>query len=162
MRKGLPISPGVAVARAYCVDEALARREPQRLEEAALSGEVSRFDAALAAAGKELDGLIKEVQHQLGDDQAAIFRGQRLLLRDPALITKVKTAILEKRLDAVSALHLALDDYSALFARIQDPYLKERMADVRDVVNRILAQLALSQSPECLTCDEPVILVAEE
>src|SRR6266478_6085763 len=110
MRKGVPISPGVVVARAYCVDEALARREPQRLEEAALSAEVSRFDAALAAAGKELDGLTNQVKRQLGDDEAAIFRGQRLLLRDPALIIKVKNSILEKRIDASSALHEALEE----------------------------------------------------
>ncbi|MBI3410325.1 MAG: phosphoenolpyruvate--protein phosphotransferase [Planctomycetes bacterium] len=163
MRKGVPISPGVVVARAYCVDEALARREPLRLEEAALSAEVSRFDTALSAAGKELDGLANQVRRQLGDDEAAIFRGQRLLLRDPSLITKVKTAILEKRIDASSALHEALEEYAALFAQIHDPYLKERMADVRDVISRLVAKLAANPSHgECLTCDEPVVLVATE
>src|SRR5262245_44112261 len=163
MGEGVPISPGVVVARAYCVDEALARREPLRLEEAALSAEVSRFDAALAAAGRELDGLTNQVRQQLGEDEAAIFRGQRQLLRDPALITKVKTAILEKHINASSALHEALEEYSALFAQIQDPYLKERMADVRDVISRLVAKLAATQSHgECLTCDEPVVLVAKE
>ena len=52
MKKGVPVSPGVAVARAYCVDEVLARREPLKLDEAALSGEISRFDRACAAVAE--------------------------------------------------------------------------------------------------------------
>src|ERR671922_252537 len=54
MKKGVPVSPGVAVARAYCVDEVLARREPHQLDAAALSDEISRFDSACAAAAPEL------------------------------------------------------------------------------------------------------------
>src|ERR1700726_1179180 len=104
MLKGIPVSPGIVVARAYCVDEVLAQREPRHLDGAALSSEVSRFENAVAAAGKELDAIVARVSQQLGEDEAAIFRGHRLLLRDPALRTKVKTIILNKHLDARSAL----------------------------------------------------------
>jgi phosphotransferase system enzyme I (PtsI) len=163
MLKGVPVSPGVVVARAYCVDEVLAQREPHHLDGAALSSEVTRFESAIAAASKELDAIVTRVTQQLGEDEAAIFRGHRLLLRDPALITKVKTTILNKKVDARTALQEALDDYTKLFEKIQDDYLKERMADIRDVVQRIMAQLALNQAPgACLECDEPVILVAPE
>ena len=55
MRKGVPVSPGVAVARACRVDEVLARRDPHYLDAAALSDEVRRFDQACAAAAQELD-----------------------------------------------------------------------------------------------------------
>jgi phosphotransferase system enzyme I (PtsI) len=85
------------------------------------------------------------------------------LLRDPALNTKVKTIILDKHVDARTALQETLNEYEHLFEKIQDEYLKERMADIRDVVGRVMAQLALNQEPgECLECDEPVILVAPE
>src|SRR5947207_15879929 len=143
MLKGVPVSPGVVVARAYCVDEVLAQREPRHLDGAALSGEVTRLESAIGAAGKELDAIVGRVSQQLGEDEAAIFRGHRLLLRDPALITKVKTIILDKKVDARTALQEALSDYTGLFEKIQDEYLKERMADIRDVVGRIMAQLAL-------------------
>src|SRR5262245_62388878 len=164
MLKGVPVSPGVAVARAYSVDEVLAQREPRHLDGAALSTEITRLEAAIAAAGKELDAIVARVCQQLGEDEAAIFRGHRLLLRDPALITKVKTIILNKKVDARSALQEALEGYTALFEKIQDEYLKERMADIRDVIGRIMAQLALSTEscPPMLECDEPVILVAPE
>ncbi len=163
MLKGVPVSPGVVVARAYCVDEVLAQREPHHLDGAALSSEVTRFENAIMASTKELDAIVARVTQQLGEDEAAIFRGHRLLLRDPALITKVKTIILNKHVDARSALQETLDDYTKLFEKIHDEYLKEHMADIRDVVGRILAQLALNQAPgTCLECDEPVILVAPE
>jgi phosphoenolpyruvate-protein phosphotransferase len=162
MRKGVPVSPGVAVARAYVLDDTYARREPLHLEGVALAQEVSRFDLACAAAGQELDAIITRVTQQLGEEEAAIFRAHRTLLRDPALINKVKTAILTRNVDARTALQEALDDYSSLFAQIKDEYLKERMADVRDVVTRIMAHLALQSSRHLFDGDEPVIVVAQE
>jgi phosphoenolpyruvate-protein phosphotransferase (PTS system enzyme I) len=162
LKKGVPVSPGVAVARAYVVDEILARHAPGKLDLAAVSGEVSRFDNACAAAARDLDAIVARVGQQVGDQEAAIFQAHRLLLRDPALITKVKSAILDRHIDAHTALQETLDEYAALFARIPDEYLRERMADLRDVVGRIQAQLALHTCPCVLDVDEPVIIVAPE
>jgi len=162
-RKGVPVSPGIAVARAYVMDEVLARREPHHIDAAAVSDEVFRFETATQVAVQQIDAIITRVSQQLGEEEAAIFRAHRLLLRDPALLSKVKSTILNKRVDARSALQEALDDYTALFANIQDEYIRERMADIRDVVGRIIAQLAISApTAECLKSEEPVILVASE
>ena len=146
MKRGVPVSPGVAVAPAYCVDEVLARREPSTLELAAVSGEISRFDSACAAAAQELDGVAARVARQVGPEEAAIFKAHRLLLRDPALVGRVKSAILTRHVDARSALHELLDEYTVLFAQIKDEYLKERMADIRDVVARLIAPPACNRS----------------
>ncbi|HYT88535.1 MAG TPA: phosphoenolpyruvate--protein phosphotransferase [Gemmataceae bacterium] len=162
MRRGVPVSPGVAVARAYCVDEVLARREPHYLDSAALSDEVSRFDNACAAAAQELDAIVARVREQIGEEEAGIFQAHRLLLRDPAFITKVKSAILNRHVDARTALHDVLDEYATLFAQIQDEYLKERMADLRDVIGRVLAQLALHEGKHTIEVNEPVVIVAPE
>src|SRR5260370_37568911 len=96
MRKGVPVSPGIAVARAYCVDLVLVRREPQYLDAAALSDEVTRFDKACAAAAQELEAIAARVSQQVGEDEAAIFRAHRPLLRDPSLIAKVQSGNLTK------------------------------------------------------------------
>jgi phosphoenolpyruvate-protein phosphotransferase len=162
LKKGVPVSPGVAVARAYCVDEILARHAPSKLDMAAVSGEITRFDNACAAAARELDAIVARVGKQVGEQEAAIFQAHRLLLRDPALITKVKSAILDRQIDAHAALQETLDEYATLFARIPDEYLRERMADLRDVVSRIQAQLALQTCQHILDVDEPVIIVAPE
>ena len=164
MLKGVPVSPGIAVARAYCVDEVLAPREPQHLDGPLLTAEVSRFDNAIYAAGQELDAIVTRVCEQVGENEAAIFRSHRLLLRDPALIAKVKSNILHNKVDARSALHEVLNEYTALFEKIPDEYLKERIADIRDVVGRVVAQLALheTQGRPCVSGEEALIVVAPE
>lgn len=162
MKKGVPVSPGVAVARAYCVDEVLARREPLQLDETALSGEISRFDRACAGAAEELDAIVARVSQQLGEDEASIFRAHRLLLRDPAFVGKVKSIIHKRHVDAPTALNETLEEYTQLFARIEDDYLRERMTDLRDVAGRITAQLALHAGRPAAPSDEPFIIVAPE
>src|SRR5262249_2859827 len=162
MKKGVPVSPGIAVARAYCVDHGSARREPYHLESAAVAAEVQRFDEATAAAARDLDAIIAKVARQVGEDEAAIFRAHRLLLRDPSLGGKVKALIRDKQIDAASALELVVEEYEKLFASIADPYLRDRMADLRDVAARILAQLAIQSGRPALDVNEPVVLVARE
>src|SRR5438093_13374286 len=85
MKKGVPVSPGVAVARAFCVDEVLARREAAQLDVAAVTGEIQRFEDAVAAAAGELDAIVERVASQLGEEDAAIFRVHRMLLIYPGL-----------------------------------------------------------------------------
>jgi phosphoenolpyruvate-protein phosphotransferase len=162
MIRGVPISPGVAVARTCVIDEALARHDPTILDEAALSAEVVRFENACTAVAKELDATVERVGQQIGDRQAEIFRAHRLLLRDPALIGKVTQHILRDRVDAASALRATLEEYSVLFDQIRDDYLRERLSDVRDVIGRLLAQLSVEDCPVCPVQDEPVILAAPE
>jgi phosphoenolpyruvate-protein phosphotransferase len=162
MKKGVPVSPGVAVARAYCVTEQLTHREPHQLDGAALSGEVTRFLNACTAAAKDLDAIIARVSKEVGEEEANIFRAHRMLVNDPALIGKVKSIILTRQLDARTALQEALNEYTTLFNQIQDEYLRGRMADVRDVAGRILAYLGDQNGPRGIDTTEPLIIVASE
>jgi phosphoenolpyruvate-protein phosphotransferase len=162
MKKGVPVSPGVAVARAYCVTERLTHREPHHLDGAALSGEVARFLNACAAAAKDLDAIIARVSKEVGEDDANIFRAHRSLVQDPALLGKVKSIILTRQLDARTALQEALNEYTTLFNQIQDEYLRGRMADVRDVAGRILSHLGEQVCPRPAETTEPMIIVASE
>jgi len=160
MKKGVPISPGVAVARAFRLDEARGRRGTGKAED--VEAEIARFERACDAVATELDGIIARVSREIDEDAAAIFRSHRVLLRDPALAEKVNGAIRDRRLDAVAALNEALEEYTSLFARISDEYLRERMADVRDVISRIVNRLTLSESAHELEGKESVVLVAPE
>jgi phosphotransferase system enzyme I (PtsI) len=162
MIRGLPISPGVTVAHAFCLDHGLLPKESLSLDAASLSGEVGRFDRACAAVARDLDDAVERVGKQIGEEEAAIFRTHRMLLRDPTLSTRVKSAILERKIDASAALRELLDEYNKLYGQIADPYLQERMADLRDVIGRILAQLSHEVQAPILHPLEPVVLVAEE
>jgi phosphotransferase system enzyme I (PtsI) len=144
------------------MDEALVCQESPQPGVALPSEEVRRFDNACTHAVQELDTTIARVIRQVGEEEAAIFRAHRLLLRDPALIGKVKSTILNQHVDAFTALQRTLAEYTALFARIQDEYLKERLADIRDIVHRVQAHLGHPASQPHLDLDHPVIVVATE
>src|SRR3954454_17620432 len=116
MKRGIPISPGIAVARALCLDPGPARHQPYHLDDATVAVELSRFDQACTAAVRELDRLISRVTQQLGEQEAAIFQAHRLLLRDPGLSSRVKSAIIERHITATAALHQTLDQYANLFS----------------------------------------------
>src|ERR1019366_8987 len=100
MKKGVPVSPGVAVAHAHCVEEVITSHEPYTLDDASLSGEVNRFERACAAAAREIEETISRVTRQIGDEEAAIFRAHRQLLRDPTMLGKVRARICDQRIDA--------------------------------------------------------------
>jgi phosphoenolpyruvate-protein phosphotransferase len=162
MKKGVPVSPGVVVAHAHCVDEVITTHEPYTLDDASLSGELSRFERACASVARELDETVARVSHQIGADEAAIFRAHRQLLRDPTLYAKVRAHITDRRMDAATALRQVLEEYASLFRQIADSYLQDRLADLRDVVGRVLAHLARDAGKQPLAVKEPVILVAPE
>jgi phosphoenolpyruvate-protein phosphotransferase (PTS system enzyme I) len=162
MKKGVPISPGIAVARVFRMDEARGGKSGGALKAQEIDGEIARFEEACHAVAVELDRIIVRVGNEVGDDAAAIFRSHRVLLRDPALAENVKRFIREHKANAVSALNNALEEYTSLFARISDEYLRERMADIRDVISRIINRLTIDESTLQLSGKEPVILVAPE
>jgi phosphoenolpyruvate-protein phosphotransferase len=161
MQRGLPLSPGVAVARAYCLGQRPAPGESQPLEDDALPAEVGRFETASAAAVRDLDETIARVAGQLGEDNTAILRAHRRLLLDPTLLNKVRAVIRDGRLSAPDALHRVLDEYAALFGQNPDAYLRERLADLRDVVGRIRRRLDRPAGPPPVPA-EPVIIIAPE
>jgi phosphoenolpyruvate-protein phosphotransferase len=152
----------VAVARAYRLDRRPVPGETQHVEDAAVPAELARFDAACAAAARNLDDAIARVTGQLGEDEAAIPRAHRRLLLDPALRDKVHSAIRDHRLTAPAALQRVLDEYTGIFGQTQDAYLHERLADLRDVIGRIRRRLDYPDGPPGGFPEHPVILVAPE
>jgi phosphoenolpyruvate-protein phosphotransferase len=162
MKKGVPVSPGVAVAQAYCVEEVLSSHEPYSLDDSSLSGEVSRYERACAVVIRELDDTIARVSKQIGEEEAAIFRAHRQLLRDPSLHQKVITRISEQRIDAATALQLTLEEYAVILRQIADAYLQERLADLKDIVGRVIVQLSRDVQHTALQFQEPVILISPE
>lgn len=162
MKRGVPVSPGIAVAPAYCVDQVLARRETQQLHTDAVLEELRRFDHACALAAQELEGIAARVRRQVGETEAGIFRAQQLFLRDPALIARVHTLIQTRQIDAPGAVHEVLDEYIQFFAQVQDDYLRERLADLRDVFSRVLGHLTTRAGSGTEEPTDPVIVVAHE
>ncbi|QDU59791.1 Phosphoenolpyruvate-protein phosphotransferase [Planctomycetes bacterium Pan216] len=162
MIRGVAVSPGVVVAKAYCLDEVFVQLPTAKLTAADISLELSRFQQACDGAADELKDLIETVSHDIGEPESAIFQAQLVMLRDRAFVDKVKTYIVESQEDAASCLHRTMREYEELFSKIEDEYLRERLVDLRDVVARVQHQLSEGSPPELPETDGPVIIVAEE
>lgn len=143
MHKGIAVSPGVAVGVAHRVESVYAPTEPQYLDSIQdIQGELERFDAAVARSAAELEQMVQKLTAQIGQDEANIFVSHLTLLRDAGMHDRVRARIREQRLTALSALHEVLQEYAAVFARLQHEHFRERLADVRDVVGRISMHLS--------------------
>jgi phosphotransferase system enzyme I (PtsI) len=162
MRKGIPVSPGVAVGAAYCILEIFVNPDTKRLEDNEVTAELANYETARDKAGVELRALQSKVEQQVGHDEAAIFGVHESILRDAAFTSKVRGWIVNDRLTSQAALARLLEEYTVLFARTNDEYLKERLNDLRDVIMRLSSHLSQHQTPDGGVLTGPVIIVADE
>ncbi len=108
MRKGIPVSPGVVVGTAYCINDVFVRPERRQLHEHQVSSELVRYEAALDQVANELQALQKKVAKQVGQEEAAIFAVHESIVRDRAFKENVSRWIAEEHLTAPAALERLL------------------------------------------------------
>jgi len=162
MRKGIPVSPGVAVGTAYCIHEIFVNPDTKRLEDHEVTAELANYETARDKAAGELRALKHKVEQQVGREESRIFAVHEAILRDVNFTNKVRSWIVEDRMTAQAALHRLLDEYTALITRTDDEYLRERVNDVRDVVIRLSAHMSDVLKTDQHVLQGPVILIADE
>ena len=162
VRHGVAVAPGVAVGKAHCIHDLFVGEDSEPLDDAAALAEIARYDQARQRAVDDLQALHHKVRQQLGERAAAVFQVHESILHDPAFTAKVRSWIVDSRQNAQAALRRLLDEYTSLFERTSDEYLRERLADVRDVVIRLTGHLAQVAEPQVVAEDGPVILVAND
>jgi phosphotransferase system enzyme I (PtsI) len=162
MRKGIAVSPGVAVGTAYCIHEIFVNPDTKRLEDREITAELAQYEYARDKTTEDLRALQKKVEAQVGHEQAAIFAVHESILRDAPFTKKVRDWIVNERMTAQAALHQLMAEYTQLFSRTKDEYLRDRLNDIRDVVVRISAHLSDVLRPETHALPGPLIVVADE
>ena len=161
--KGLGVSPGIGIGRALVVTKGtrnLRFRIPERLVEQ----ELARLAAARVQSREQIAHIKERITTVAGAEHGYLFDAQLLMLDDPMLVDRAVEIVRAERLNAESALYRALDEVSALFDKMDDPYLRERKGDVDDVVGRLCLNLRTGGTPLDLfrDLDGPLVLVAEE
>ena len=162
MRRGIPVSPGVAVGTAYCIGDIFLRPGTYKLQSDDARAELARYEAARDLAARDLVALEEKVAKQLGRDESAIFAAHRSILRDTAFTYNIRKWIVDEGLTAQAALHRLLEQYVDVFSRVDDDYLRDRLNDIRDVVSRINSHLAEPAEQPAEPMVGPLIVVADE
>jgi len=159
---GVGVSPGVAVGRALPW-QPTRDPEPQRQPRpgATPAAEISRFEAARAAAKDELHVLRTRLLTTLGESYAAILDAQSLLVDDPALIGEVEQGIARDNLSASYAVHATIESYLSRFDAIEDRYLRDRAGDLRDLQRRLVRLLEPVPGTDAPPPNGPIVVVAQ-
>jgi phosphotransferase system enzyme I (PtsI) len=160
--RGAPVSAGIGRGPAVVLGEGGLAAVPQRaIDEAGVGGELAKFQAALHEATQALTTLQQTVLARVGHREASIFDAQLLMLRDPAFISEVQTCCATRRMNIEAAVAEVTQRFTAMFAAIDDMYMRERAADVRDVGRRVL-DILLKQQASAIAIPDGSILVAPE
>ncbi|CAM3761302.1 phosphoenolpyruvate--protein phosphotransferase [Mesobacillus thioparans] len=158
--QGIAASNGIAIAKAYKLVEPDFSFEKKSVD--APAEEVARFQAALQTAKSELEKIRDHAGTALGADKAAIFDAHLLVLSDPELISPIEDKITTENVNAEHALKETADMFIGMFESMDNEYMKERAADIRDVTKRVLAHLLGIQIPNPSMIAEEVVIVAED
>ena len=138
--RGIPVSPGVGRGAAYPLTEELGLEPfPEPVPEDP-EAEARRLEAALEASIADVEGVRDQVTEALSEEEGAIFHAHLLILEDRSLRRKMRERILAGESASQAVVGVARG-YIAAFLRLEDPYLRERAADVRDVALRVLRHL---------------------
>ncbi|MCH5265191.1 MAG: phosphoenolpyruvate--protein phosphotransferase [Lachnospiraceae bacterium] len=123
--------------------------------------EKERFTLAKEAAKKQLQELYDKALKEVGEANAMIFDVHQMMLDDLDYIESITNMIESQNVNAEFAVATTGDNFSQMFASMEDAYMKERAADVKDISNRVIAILQ-GREDDALHSQEPVILVAED
>ena len=163
MRRGIAVSPGVAIGTAYVIHEIFVNPDTKRLKDTEITAELANYETARDKAAVDLRALERKVDAQVGHEEASIFAVHRSILRDTAFTNKIRGWIVDDRMTAAASLHRLLGEYTTLFSKTNDDYLKERLNDVRDVVIRLSSHLSDQLNPmRDEELEGPVIVVTDE
>lgn len=121
--------------------------------------ELELFEGALSKAATELDRLIEKAREEIGDEQAEIFEIHRMMLEDPDICDNIRDRIKKGGINAADAAVSVGKEQAADFEALDDPYMRERAADVKDVTGRIARIL---RGGETVELTEACVIVADD
>ena len=124
-------------------------------------GELARYEVAKAAAIEQLQELYQKALKEVGEANAAIFEIHQMMLDDGDYNESVENIIETQKVNAEYAVAVTGDNFAQMFRAMDDDYMRERAADVKDISERVLSILNGGQKGKVVT-DEPVIIVADD
>lgn len=140
MFKGLGLSPGIAIGKAYVVNRRKLGHDAY-LQNDAIQSEVRHLEAAMHSVKADLQRLLAAAGDKLASEQVDIFSAHMMILDDPSLKTQIITKITAEKKNCAWAVREVFAELVTTFLQMADEYFRERAADVKDIGARLLAAL---------------------
>ncbi|HEU5071095.1 MAG TPA: phosphoenolpyruvate--protein phosphotransferase [Verrucomicrobiae bacterium] len=161
---GIAVSPGVCQGRVIVLGKAHAATARQQIPDSQVPQEVHRFKQALVQTRQQILDVQRRLTEKMGTEHAGIFEAHLLVLDDPEVNNEVLNLIQNEKANADYAYQTIAERYAASLAAVDDEYLRERAADMRDIAARVLNNLLGNGDEGDLRhlLKEPCIVVAHD
>lgn len=160
--EGIAASPGVAHGAALVYLQKQLDVPCYVLEESAIEKEIERFDQAILETRAEITKIRDKIKDTLGEGEARIFDAHLLVLEDSALLEEVISELRKTRNNVECCYERVAERYMSFFKSMEDEYLRERVADIRDVSRRLLHTLTGTQKVSLADLSGDCILISED
>ena len=160
--KGIAVSPGVAVGTALLVTTEEDRLVERTISEEEIPREIARFEEALIQTRHQIHEIQQKVSTAIGQESASIFDAHLLVVDDRSFVEEVIRGLNGKRRNVEAVLTAVAERYAEALMALEDDYLRERAADVRDVTRRILRNLSGRSASLLSKLDQPYVIVAND
>ena len=159
--RGVPVSAGVCRGKVLVLGRANSSIPKHELAVASVPEEISRLERALVQTRHDILEVQKKVSASMGAAEGGIFDAHLLVLEDRTLLDEVIRNIEGKKVNAEYAFHVVAEKYASALAAIEDDYLRERAADMRDVTSRILNNMmGRKEEVDLKKLKEPCIIIS--
>ncbi|EAA8927413.1 phosphoenolpyruvate-protein phosphotransferase PtsI [Salmonella enterica subsp. enterica serovar Typhimurium] len=162
MISGILASPGIAFGKALLLKEDEIVIDRKKISADKVDQEVERFLSGRAKASAQLEAIKTKAGETFGEEKEAIFEGHIMLLEDEELEQEIIALIKDKHMAADAAAHEVIEGQATALEELDDEYLKERAADVRDIGKRLLRNILGLAIIDLSAIQEEVILVAAD
>lgn len=157
--KGKSVYKGIAMGKISVLkkDDYIVKRT--KIEDT--QAEIQRVKAAVAASQEQLQKLYEKAVKEVGEASAAIFEVHQMMLEDEDYNESIENIITTEMVNAEYAVASTGDNFSEMFASMDDDYMKARAADIKDISKRLVKNLS-GHGGDSIDLEEPVIVVAED
>ena len=156
---GKSVLKGVAIGKIYLYKKQEYVLEKKQVEDT--EAEIARFELAKETATQQLDSLYHKALEEAGEEQAMIFDVHKMMLDDGDYLDSIRSMIRDEKVNAEYAVSITGDNFSAVFASMDDEYMKARSIDVLDISKRVVNVLA-GIVEGGIASESPVILLADD
>lgn len=161
--RGIPVSTGVCVGKVLLLGQQRAQIARQEISEADVPRELERLEQGLLATRQQLHDIQQQVTQAMGAKDASIFEAHLLVLDDPTLLEGVTRMIADEKVTAEWAFHVVAERFAKTLEALPDDYLRERVADLRDVAARVVNNLlGHEEAVDVAHLKEPCIVIAHD
>ena len=160
MLKGIGASPGIVLGKALVIENTELVIERKTITDT--EAEVSKLRDAVAVSKEELTKVKEKALVELGEHEAQIFEAHLLVLEDPELVESTISKINDEKVNADFALNEIKEMFVTMFESMDNEYMRERAADIKDVTNRVLRHILGVKVIDLADLAEEVVLVAHD